>query len=89
MQPGQFLTVPITIKTEVSIMNKHSLIATINNSITLNKRHYWAFIKDLHSSSWYSCYEKLVFNVKESSLNKSYTVFFTEKFNFFPGATNT
>ena len=39
---------------EVSFKNKYSLIATINHSGTLNRGHYWAFIKDLHSSTWYS-----------------------------------
>ena len=52
------LTVPITIEDEVSFTNKYSLIATINHSGTLNRGHYWAFIKDLHSSSRYSCNDK-------------------------------
>ena len=46
------LTVPITIEDEVSFTNKYSLIATINDSGTLNRGHYWAFVKDLHSSCW-------------------------------------
>ena len=41
------LPVPITIEDEVSFTNKYSLIATINQSGTLNGGHYWAFIKDL------------------------------------------
>ena len=39
------LTVPITIEDEVSFTNKYSLIATINHSSTLNRGHYWVFIK--------------------------------------------
>ena len=39
-QPGQDLTVPITIENEFSSMNKYSLIATINHSSTLNRGHY-------------------------------------------------
>ena len=72
------LTVPITVEDEVSFTNKYSLIATINHSGTLNRGHYWAFIKDLHSSSWYSCNDKLVFNVEERSLNNttSYILFY-------------
>ena len=79
------LTVPITIEDEVSFTNKYSLIATINHSGTLNRGHYWAFIKDLHSSSWYSCNDKSVFNVEENSVNNtiSYIIFFTGKFKFF------
>ena len=63
------LVVPITAQDEVSFTNKFSLIATINHSGTLNSGHCWAFIKDLHSSSWDSCNDKLVFNVEENSLN--------------------
>ena len=43
------LTVPITIEDEVSFTNKYSLIATINHSGTLNRGHYWAFIKGLYT----------------------------------------
>ena len=63
------LTVPITEEDEVSFTNKYSLIATINHSGTLNRGHYWAFIKDLHSSTWYSCNDKSVFNVEENYVN--------------------
>ena len=63
---------------EVSFTHKYSLIATINHSGTLNKGHYWAFIKDLHSPSWYSCIDKSVFTVKENSVNNttSYILFY-------------
>ena len=44
------LTVPKTIYDEVSFTNKYSLIVTIIHSGTLNRCHYWAFIKGLHSS---------------------------------------
>ena len=75
---GRRLVVPITVEDEISFTNKYSLIATINHSGTLNRGHYWAFIKDLHSSSWYSCNDKLVFNVEERSLNNttSYILFY-------------
>ena len=48
-----------------------------------------ACIKDLHSSCWYSCNDKLVYNVEESYLNitTSYSLF-TAKRNVFPGSTN-
>ena len=54
-EPNKDLTFPITVENEVSFTNKYSLIATINHSGTLNKGHYWAFIKDVHSSTWYYC----------------------------------
>ena len=72
------LTVPITIEDEVSFTKKYSLIATVNHSGTLNRGHYWAFIKDLHSFSWNSSNDKSVFNVEENSINNttSYILFY-------------
>ena len=70
-QPGEYLTVSITIEDEISFMNKYSLITTINHSGTLNRRHYWTCIKDLHSSCWYSSNDKLISNVEENSLNNT------------------
>ena len=77
-EANKYLVVPITVEDEVSFTNKYSLIATIINSGALNRGHYWAFIKDLHSSSWYSCNDKLVFNVEERSVNNttSYILFY-------------
>ena len=77
------LLVPITVEDEVSFTIKDSLIATINHSGTLNRRHYWAIIKDLHSSSWYSCNGELVSNVEERSLNNtvSYILFLQKSLN--------
>ena len=77
-ESNKHLVVPITVENEVLFTNRYSLIATINHSGTLNTGHYWAFIKDLHSSSWYSCNNKLVFNVEERYLSNisSYTLFY-------------
>ena len=82
------LTVPITIEDEVSFTNKYSLITTINHSGTLNRGRYWVFCKDFHSSTWYSCSDKSVFNAEKNYVNntKSY-IFFTAKFEFFLGST--
>ena len=79
-EPNKHLAVPITVEDEVSFTYKYSLIATINHLGTLNKGHYWAFIKNLHSSSWYSCNNKLVFYVEENSLNNttSYILFYSK-----------
>ena len=70
-ESNKHLTVSITIKDEVSFTNKYSLIASVNHSGTLNGCHYWTFIKELHSSSWYSCNDKLVSNDEENSLNNT------------------
>ena len=77
-ESNKHLLVPITVEDEVSLTNKYSLIVTINHSGTFNMGHYWAFIRDLHLSSWYSCNDKLVFNVEERSLNNttSYILFY-------------
>ena len=72
---------------EVSFTNKYSLIATINHSGTLNRGLYWAFIKDLHSSTWHSCNDKSVFHVEENYVNNATSyILLTAKFNFFPGS---
>ena len=87
-KPSQYLTAPTTTQEKVWFMNEYSLVARINHSNTLNRGHYWASVKDLHSSCWYTFNGKLVFNDEESSLNNatSYIYVFTEKFNFFPGS---
>ena len=86
-QSGQYLIAPITNEDEVSFINKYSLIATINRSGTLSKGHYWACIKDLHLSCWYSWNEKLVFNVEGYLNNTTSYILFTAKCNFFLGST--
>ena len=65
------LTVTITKEDKISFTNKYSLIATINHSDTLHRGHYWAFIKDLHSSIWYSCNDNSVFHVEEHYVNNT------------------
>ena len=70
--------VPLTIENEVSFTKVYSLIDTINYSATLNRDHYWAFIKNLHFSSCYSSNDNLIFNVEENSVNNtiSYILFY-------------
>ena len=61
-------------------MNEYSFVARINHSNTLNRGHYWASVKDLHSSCWYTFNDKLVFNAEESSLNNATSyIFFYRK----------
>ena len=79
-ESNKHVMVPIIVEDELYFTNKYSLIATINHSDTLNMGHYWATTKNLHSSSWYSCHENLVFNVAEYSLNNatSYILFYSK-----------
>ena len=44
--PELELQAPITVEDEVSFSSKHSLLASINHSGTLDQRHYWAAVKD-------------------------------------------
>ena len=80
IESNKDVTVPITIEEEVSFTNRYSLVATINHSGTLNRGNYWAFIKDLHSFTWYSCNDKSVFNVEENYENNttSYILFYSK-----------
>ena len=80
IESNKDFTVPITIEDEVSFTNKYSLIATINHLGNLNSCYYWAFIKDLHSSSWYSFNDKSVFNVEENYVNNTtlYILFYSK-----------
>ena len=48
------LTVPLKLD-DVSFSKEFSLVATINYSGSLNAGHYWAFIKDNISISWFKC----------------------------------
>ena len=69
--PNSVLKVPITIDDEVSFSNKYSLVATINHSGSLDRGHYWAFIKDTLSKQWFSCNDKVVLNLNEKTLCNS------------------
>ena len=77
-ESNKHLMVPITVDDKVSLTNKYSLVATINHSSTLIRGHYCGFVKDLRAFSWYSCNNKLFFNVEENSLNNttSYILFY-------------
>ena len=79
-ESNKHLTVPITVENEVSFSNKCSLIVTINHSDIFKRGLYWVFIKELHSSRWHSCNDKLVFKVKGNSLNNttSCTLFYSK-----------
>ena len=47
-ESNKHLVVPITVEGEVSFTSKYSSVSAINHSETLNRGHYWAFIKDLY-----------------------------------------
>ena len=51
--------VPTSVEDEVFFTNTYPLIVTINHSGSLNRGHYWTFIKD-------SCNDRLVSNVEEN-----------------------
>ena len=61
----------------MSFSKEFSLVATINHSGSLNAGHYWAFIKDNISNSWFKCDDRSIFKVKLSTLNNtiSYVLF--------------
>ena len=70
--PNSVLKLPIKLDDEVSFTNKYSLVATINNSGSLDRCHYWTFIKDAHAKHWLSCDDEVVLNVnKKTSSNNS------------------
>ena len=76
--PNSVLKVPITLDDEVSFTNKYSLVATINHSGSLDRGHYWAFIKDVLSKQCFSCNDKVFMNVNEKILchSSSYALFY-------------
>ena len=57
----QTLTVPSHPEEDISFTNEYSLVATINHSGTLARGHYWAFVKDDLSDSWWKCDDRAVF----------------------------
>ena len=76
--PELKLKVPITVEDEVSFSRKYSLVASINNSGTVDQGHYWAVVKDSDTGDWPSCNDKVVLTVPQQSLNNttSYTLFY-------------
>ena len=76
----QTLTVPSHPEEDISFTNEYRLVATINHSGTLARGHYWAFVKDDLSDSWWKCDDRAVLKVKPSDLNNSsvYVLFFVK-----------
>ena len=82
--PNSVLKVPMALDDEVSFTNKYSLVATINQSGSLDRDHYWAFIKDAPSKHWFSCNDRVILNVNEKTLsNSSSYVYFSLNHNYF------
>ena len=77
-EANHVLRVPIHTGDSISFANRYSLIATINHSGTLHARHYWAFIKDCSTDSWFKCNDRSVLKVKPYTLNNntSYVLFY-------------
>ena len=59
----------ITDSNEVSFWSNYSLVATINQSGSLNNGHYWAIIKDDTTNRCFSCNDKVVFETKADDLD--------------------
>ena len=76
----QTLTVPSHPGEDISFSNEYRLVATVNHSGTLARGHYWAFVKDDLSDSWWKCDDRAVLKVKPSDLNNSsvYVLFFVK-----------
>ena len=79
--PEDPLQIQITDSNEVSFFNYYPLVATINHSGSLNNGHYWAIIRDDTTNQWFSCIDKVVFQIKGNDLNNktSYVLFFVRK----------
>ena len=56
---------------EVSFSSKYFLVASINQSGTLNQGDYWAVVKDLNSGNWLPCNDKVVVTIAQHSLNNT------------------
>ena len=80
-EPNHILKVPIQTDDSISFSNQYSLVASINHSGTLQAGHYWAFIKDTVTNSWFKCNDRSVLKVNSSALNNttSYVLFYVKK----------
>ena len=80
LKSHQTLTVPSHPEEDISFTNEYRLVATINHSGTMARGHYWAFVKDDLSDSWWKCDDRAVLKVKPSDLNNSsvYVLFFVK-----------
>ena len=67
--------------TKFLFFNNYSLVATINHSGSLNNGHYWVIVKDNTIIQWFSCNNKVVFQIKADDLSKkiSHVLFFLRK----------
>ena len=79
--PEDSLQIRITDSNKVSFFINYSLVVTINHSGSLNNGHYWAIIKDDTTNQWFSCNDKVVFEIKADDLNNktSYVLFYVRK----------
>ena len=72
--------------TKLPFFNSYSLVATINHSGSLNNGHYWAIVKYDTTNRWFSCNDKVVFEIKADDLSNktSYVLFYVKKrFSFY------
>ena len=70
-----------SLTTQFSFLNNYSLVSTINHSDNLNIGHDWAFKKHGTANQWFSCSDKVVFQVDNDDLNNktSHVLCFVKK----------
>ena len=79
--PEDPLQIRITDSNEVSFSNNYSFVARINHSGSLNHGYYWEIMKDDTTNQWFSCNDKVVFEIKADDLSNktSYVLFYVRK----------
>ena len=75
------LTVPVTLEEDIVSHEKFNLIAAMNHSGNLTRRHYTFLVKST-PSSWFHCNEDTVKPSKEAALNSDTSYIFSMKMFF-------
>ncbi|XP_057305409.1 ubiquitin carboxyl-terminal hydrolase 2-like [Hydractinia symbiolongicarpus] len=65
------LQLPLVSDTDTMFNQNYSLLATINHSGTLTAGHYWAYVKDPATNSWYHCNDRAVCKCSPPILNNN------------------
>ena len=77
-----FLTTPFrseSLTAKKFLFATTTLVATINHWGSLNNCHYWAIIKDDTANQWFSCNDKVAFDIKADDLITKYMCSFVWK----------
>ena len=72
------ILLPTESSEEVQLSSKYVVISTINHSGTIHAGHYWANIKNIKSSTWYTCNDRSVIKINPDKVNNSsvYVLFY-------------